>query len=106
VPMPALHQRFEDFAQGRWAALMQGALSSAVTGRRRATADAGTTEQEKKKRAVAAERSVRLGEVSRARQCLAGAALAPGSDETFRALQEKRPKESRGLGDAVWNFAP
>ena len=49
---------------------------------------------------------MRLGEVSRARQCLTGAALAPGSDETFRGLQEKRPKESRGLDDAVRNFAP
>ena len=36
---------------------------------------------------------VRMGEVSRARQCLTGAALAPDTRETLAELQNKRPQE-------------
>ena len=106
VPMPTLHKRFEDFTQGRWTVLLQDALSSAVTGKRASAADVSSAEHDNKRRAAAAERSVRLGEVSRARQCLTGAALAPGTDETFRGLQERRPKESGELGDDVRSFVP
>ena len=33
-----------------------------------------------------------LCEVSRARQCLTGAALAPGIEETFQTMQNRRPQ--------------
>ena len=43
-------------------------------------------------KAKAAEQCVREGEVSRARQCLTGAALAPGNDATFQETQPRRPQ--------------
>ena len=43
-------------------------------------------------RAKVACQRVRVGEVSRARQCLTGAALAPGSQETLLEMQNKRPQ--------------
>ena len=43
------------------------------------------------RRGRAAESSVRLGEVSRGRQNLTSAALAPGTAETFNELQDKIP---------------
>ena len=58
-------------------------------------------------RAAAAYAKVQLGEITRARQCLTGAALAPGTEATYRQLQDKRPQEpSRALSDAVLGFAP
>ena len=43
-------------------------------------------------RAKAACQKVRVGEVSRARQCLTGAALAPRTQETLHELQHRRPQ--------------
>ena len=51
----------------------------------------GPVEFTEAKRAQAACHKVRLGEVSRARQCLTGAVLAEGTDHTFR-LQDRRPQ--------------
>ena len=50
-------------------------------------------EQRQGRRADAACRKVQMGEVSRARQCLTGAALAPGSEATFTEMQSRRPQE-------------
>ena len=59
------------------------------------------------RRAHEACQKVRLGEVSRARQCLTGAALAPGNEDTFRALQDRRPQQViRPLTQEVLNFEP
>ena len=56
---------------------------------------------------MAACRKVQLGEVSRARQCLTGAALAPGNADTLRELQSKRPREVlRPLPQRVREFHP
>ena len=58
-------------------------------------------------RGRAAEDCVALGEVTKARQKLVGAALAPGTDATFRQLQEKRPVTvQRSLNDDILGFTP
>ena len=38
---------------------------------------------------------VRMGEVSRARQCLTGASLAPGTQEALEKMQNQCPQEGR-----------
>ena len=59
------------------------------------------------RRAEAAYQKVKLGEVSRARQCLTGAALAPGTDATFNMMQNRRPQEViRALPEEVLRFEP
>ena len=45
------------------------------------------------RRAEAVCQKVKLEEVSRARLCLTGASLAPGTDETLDAMQNRRPQE-------------
>ena len=58
-------------------------------------------------RARAACQKERLGEVSRARQCLIGASVAPGTAETFHAMQHRRPQEVvREIPKEVLNFEP
>ena len=58
-------------------------------------------------RAEAALRKVRVGEVSRARQCLTGAMLAPGTEQTFFQMQSRRPQvEARALSQEVQDFQP
>ena len=58
-------------------------------------------------RAKTACQRVRMGEVSRARQCLTGAALAPGTTETLAELQNKRPQEVlRPVPEEVLNCTP
>ena len=59
------------------------------------------------RRGKAAEASVKLGEVSWARQNLTGAELAPGTAETFTALQEKQPRAVKWpLPEDVRAFQP
>ena len=48
-----------------------------------------------------------IGVVSRERQCLVGAALAPGNDQTIETLQNRRVQEvARPLGQEVLEFDP
>ena len=50
---------------------------------------------------------IRMGEVSRARQYLTGAALAPGNDQTLQELQRRRDQEVvRPLSQEVSEFEP
>ena len=59
------------------------------------------------RRAEAACQKVKLGEVSRARLCLTGASLAPGTDETFDAVQNRRPQEVvRNIPQDILEFEP
>ena len=59
------------------------------------------------KKARMACQKVRIGEVSRARQCLTGAPVAPGTDDTFRELQDRRPQVQRSeLPREVLEFVP
>ena len=59
------------------------------------------------RRAFAACRKVQAGEVTRARQCLTGASVAPGTDETFRALQVPTTTGGAKSHSArVWSGSP
>ena len=76
VSKDELHARFNEFGDGQWAELLDEALQpTTVNVPRSMSVDSA------ERRAEAAERKVMLGEVSRARQCLTGAALAPGTEE-------------------------
>ena len=108
VGRAVLEQRFDDFASGNWTELLQDARASAVQdgsrppGRDKVEAtvlhEAGLCPCSARipgpsRRGQAAFACVQLGDVSRGRQCLAGAALAPGTDDTLQQLQSKRPRE-------------
>ena len=59
------------------------------------------------RRGRAAMSCVKLGEASRGRQRLVGAALAPGTAATLEALQSKRPATAqRPLPPSVLDFRP
>ena len=58
-------------------------------------------------RGKAACQKIRMGEVSRARQHLTGATLAPGNDQTLQELQRRRDQEVvRPLSQEVLEFDP
>ena len=80
-----LSKRFDDFAAGSWTQLHRNAELDTPSPSRKHT----TMTIEEKGRAV--EQRVRMGEVSRARQCLTGAAVAPGNDTTFQDMLNFQP---------------
>ena len=80
-----LSDRFELFAGGQWESLHGAVTRDTIPNKELRVPSEATSEQ----RARAACQKVRLGEVSRARQCLTGACVAPGSEETLRELQNK-----------------
>ena len=95
--------RFDLFSREFWADLMHEAQS--LSNQRRVSHPVTVNADDQ--RAEAACRKVQLGEVSRARQCLTGAALAPGTDATFTEMQSKRPQEVlRRILGAVLDFVP
>ena len=52
-------------------------------------------------------RAIQRGQVSRARQTLTGAALAPKTEETFQLLQGRRPQaQIREISDEAMQFTP
>ena len=62
-----------------------------VGGDNRGISQARTSTLEVRTRAAC--QKVQLGEVSRARQCLVGASTSAGTEESFRAMQDRRPQE-------------
>ena len=99
VSKQELCRRFDLFVEGKWETLLHEA-SSVVHGSQSHTNDG-------ERRALAACRKVQAGEVTRARQCLTGASVAPGTDDTFRALQSRRPQEvQRAIPRAVMEWEP
>ena len=96
-----LSKRSDQFGEGLWTKLHRDAELDAPSPSRKHTIM--TTEQKGR----AEEEQVRVGEVSRARQCLTGAAVAPGNDTTFQNMQRKRPQFSAApLPQEVLNFEP
>ena len=94
--------RFDKFGAGQWAELLEEAQNSVASSHNRIP-----TEDTMERRADAALRKVKVGEVSRARQCLTGATLAPGTEETFHRMQSRRPQvETRALPQEVHDFQP
>ena len=97
-----LCRRMAMFCQGAWEELMHEAFASVSNERR--LSPSGDSDQ---RRAEVACRKVQLGEVSRARQCLTGASLAPGTEATFREIQSRRPQEvQRPIPREVLEFEP
>ena len=95
-----LLERFDKFAQEKWCALFEDAMKN----------DRGCKAKTKTPSLAARARAaqkVQLGEVSRARQCLVGASVAPGTNDTFRAMQGRRPQEVvREIPEEVRQFEP
>ena len=73
------------FAEGNWEVLWRDVV-------RVAGVPAHTHTRDAERRGLAACRKVQIGEVTRARQCLTGAVLAPRTDDTLRELQSRRPE--------------
>ena len=100
-------KRVEDFRAGRWSALLQAARATGVSSSgSRPPEDAASRAVRARERACA---QVRRGELSRARQTLTGAPLAPGNEETLRQLRDpaRRPPElRRQLPDGIHSFRP
>ena len=97
-----LSQRFDLFIGGQWDELHQEAMRDAIPSR---SHPVGAPTVEKKARMAC--QKVRIGEVSRARKCLTGASVAPGKDDTFRELQDRRPQvQRRELPREVLEFVP
>ena len=91
------------FANGAWEILVDEAVATLpVPVKPRSEAPLSSEHRGEK-----AAQKVRLGEITRARQCLTGAPLPPGNDNTFNELQRKRPQEVvRELPEHVRAFTP
>ena len=83
--------RAEEFARGHWRALIEAALQDSPA-QSRARPERSDTE-ERERRGKAAQARVQRGQVSRARQELTGAALAPKNEATLQELPARRPQE-------------
>lgn len=103
-----LEERIARFQNGEWVALIREARA-AGTMRRRPRAAAPSEEETLRRRAERAKACVRRGEVSRGRQVLCAAALAPGTDATLEELRdpERRPPHlTEPIPPDVMDFAP
>ena len=99
-----LCHRFDKFGSGDCQGLLDDAQRSVA---HEARVERTPTEDSQERRAEAACQKVKLGEVSRARQCLTRAALAPRTDTTFHTLQNRRPQAAiRVLPEEVLRFEP
>ena len=107
-----LNQRFDDFAKGRWASLLEASRSSteaATTAQHWRRRRHGTQTNEVEKRAAKALMMVQMGELSSARQALEGAELAPGTPATLAALRDptRRPDQPRDpIPPALMDLVP
>ena len=107
-----LNQRFDDFARGRWASLLEASRSSteaATTAQHRRRRRHGAQTNDVEKRAAKALMMVQMGELSSARQALEGAELAPGSPATLAALRDptRRPDQPRDpIPPALMDLVP
>ena len=84
-----LVERANKFARGQWIELLEGARQ-ALSSTRRVTQLEGS--EELRRRGLNACSRVKQGQVSRARQELVGASLAPKNLETLAQLQNRRPQ--------------
>ena len=85
-----LSTRFDKFSDGQWGASSQMKLSvRSIESERPQVPRQETAET----RGKAACQKTHMGEVSRARQYLTGAALAPRNDQTPQELQRRRDQE-------------
>ena len=100
-----MSHRAEEFAMGHWRALIEAALRDSPA-QSRARPERSDTE-ERERRAKAAQARVQRGQVSRARQELTGAALAPKNEATLQELRARRPQEQvQPIPQDVLDFVP
>ena len=100
-----LAKRADDFARGRWIELLQAASETEVQPRHTTVVRSETEDQVR--RGQAALCRVRRGQLSRARQELTGAALAPKTLDTLAQLQGRRPQEREmEIPAEVMEFVP
>ena len=97
--------RVDRFSRGEWLTLLEDARANMP--KLRPGENSLDVMAEQQRRGKAAQSRVERGQVSRARQELTGAILAPKTDETLRELQGRRPQEMiRGIPVEVLNFVP
>ena len=101
-----LEDRFADFGRGEWMSLegSRKCAEEAATAHRRRRRRA--RENDVEKRAARALNFVQLGELSSARQALEGADLAPGNDETLRALRQRPAFPQEPIPPALMQLRP
>ena len=99
-------RRFELFFKGQWTTLLEESRTSC--GGSGPSRKAKTEEEELQRTLLEACKLVRLGELSRARQALLAAKLAPGDKETLAKLTnpERRPPRPLDLPEEVRSFQP
>ena len=96
-----LCRRFDKFVAGEWVDLIREGHQGCAQEGQVTHHQVDSVER----RAVAACQKIKFGEVSRARQCLTGAPLAPGTEEIFQILQARRPQiVGRALPEEVQAF--
>ena len=93
VPRSKIEERLRQFAEGRWADLVNESIQSALLGSEAARRKRRRQEDDDVPTCRRAEKLVSMGELSAARQALEGASVAPGTLCTLRELTnpEKRP---------------
>ena len=99
-------ERYRQFVQGEWSELLEAARGAA---NKKTVRKELNEEEEQQKVLREAVRLVRLGELSKARQALLAAKLAPGTQETLDKLNnpEKRPPRALvPLSEEVLNTQP
>ena len=99
-----LAKRVTDFERGRWTELLETAARFIPSSHSR---HERTEEEEQMRRAQAAQSRIQRGQVSRARQELTGAALAPKNGATLGELRHQRPQtQLREIPPAVLEAQP
>ena len=100
-------RRFELFFKGQWTTLLEESRTSC--GGSGPSRTAKTEEEELQRTLLEACKLVRLGELSRARQALLAAKLAPGDKETLAKLtnpERRPPRPLDPLPEEVRSFQP
>ena len=98
IPLMLLHRPRNTGSMGRddhgqWSELVDDVVAQQC---QESQANQHAQEDEQVKRGMAAQSKIQRGQVSRARQALTGAELAPKTEETFQLLQGRRPRPRSG----------
>ena len=109
MPKSHLRERFAQFAEGRWTALISSSrdvsLAAATAKSRRSRTSADSVER----RAERARILAAMGELSSARLALEGEAVAPGDQATLDSLRDRRrrpPEPQEPITPEVLNHRP
>ena len=109
VPKGRLKERVQKFCAGEWISLLEASLDGALAGQSAQAKRRRCQKDTKERRAERALGLAQMGKLSNARQALEGAAIAPGDENTWKALsnEDKRPKQQRfPLDEGVFSLVP